>query len=69
MSFTPRPLYSQGKSSSYVLDRMLGGPQNRSGRGGERENSHPHPELELPIIQPVAQCYTTELSGLILYGG
>jgi len=33
VSFTPRPLYPQGKSSCYPLDRRLGGPQNRSGRG------------------------------------
>jgi hypothetical protein len=35
VSFIPRSLYSQGKSSCYPLDRRLGGPQNRSGRGGE----------------------------------
>jgi hypothetical protein len=27
VSFTPRPLYHQGKSSWYPLDRRLGGPQ------------------------------------------
>jgi hypothetical protein len=32
----------------YPLDRGLGGPQSRSGRGGEKENSHPLPGLELP---------------------
>jgi hypothetical protein len=31
VSFTPRPLYPQGKSPQYPLDRRLGGPQNRSG--------------------------------------
>jgi hypothetical protein len=35
VSFTPRPLYPQGKSSWYPLGRRLGGPQSRSGRGGE----------------------------------
>jgi hypothetical protein len=35
VSFTPRPLYPQGKTSWYPLDRRLGGPQSRSGRGGE----------------------------------
>jgi hypothetical protein len=29
VSFTSRPLYSQGKSPSYPLDRRLGGPQAR----------------------------------------
>jgi hypothetical protein len=34
VSFTPRPLYSRGKSPRYPLDRRLGGPQNRSGLCG-----------------------------------
>jgi hypothetical protein len=34
-SFTPRPLYPQEKSPWYPLDRRVGGPQSRSGRGGE----------------------------------
>jgi hypothetical protein len=50
---TPPPLYPQGKSTSYPLDRRLGGPQNLSGRGGEEKNSYPLPVLEPPIIQPV----------------
>jgi hypothetical protein len=37
VSFTPRPLYSQGNSPWYTLDRRLGGPQSRSGRGGEEK--------------------------------
>jgi hypothetical protein len=28
-----------GKNPSHPLDRRLGGPQSRSGRGGEEENS------------------------------
>jgi hypothetical protein len=32
----------QGKSPWYPLDRRLGGPQNRSGRDGEK-NSQPPP--------------------------
>jgi hypothetical protein len=32
---TLRPIYSQGKSSWYSSDRRLGGPQSRTGRGGE----------------------------------
>jgi hypothetical protein len=42
----------QGKSPWYPLDRGLGGPQSRSGRG-EEKNSHP-PQG----IQPVAKRYT-----------
>jgi hypothetical protein len=64
VSFTPRLLYPQGNSPRYPLDRRLGGPQSRSGRGGEEKNSQPLPGLEPPIIQPVAQRYTTELSRL-----
>jgi hypothetical protein len=54
VSFTPRLWYP--------LDRRLGGPQSRSGRGGEEKNSQNLPGLEPPIIQPVVpQRYTTEL--------
>jgi hypothetical protein len=47
VSFTPWPLYPQGKSPWYPLDKRLGGSQNRSGRGGEK-NSQPLPGLEPP---------------------
>jgi hypothetical protein len=67
VSFTPRPLYPQGMRPCYPLDRRLSGPQSRSGRGGEEKNSYPLPALELPIIQPVAQRYATELSRLFKY--
>jgi hypothetical protein len=45
VSFTPRPLYPQGNSPCYLLDRRLSGPQNRSGRG-EEKNSQPPPGIE-----------------------
>jgi hypothetical protein len=54
------------------LGRRLGVPQRQAGHSGEKKNSQPLPGLELPIIQPVAQCYTTELSQLLQeteYGG
>jgi hypothetical protein len=35
--FTPRPLYAQGKSLWYPLDRRLGRPQGRSERSGEKK--------------------------------
>jgi hypothetical protein len=50
-----------GKSPRFPLDRRLGGPQNRSGLGGEREIPSPRRESNLgtPIVQPVAaQRYT-----------
>jgi hypothetical protein len=39
-----------GKDPWYSLDRGLGGPQIRSGRGGEERNSHPLQGFEPPII-------------------
>jgi hypothetical protein len=65
VSFTPRLLYPQWSSHWYLLDRRLGGPQSRSGHGGEEKNSPPPPALEPPTIQPVVQRYTTELSSEI----
>jgi hypothetical protein len=41
VSFTPQPLYPQGKSPWYPLDRKLGGPQSWYECGVEEKNSHP----------------------------
>jgi hypothetical protein len=46
------------------LDRRLGGPQSRSGQGGEKISS-PYRDSNPPIIQLVHQLYTTELSRLL----
>jgi hypothetical protein len=46
VSFTPQPLYRQGKSPWYLLYRRLVGPQNHSGHGGEEKNSQPPPGIE-----------------------
>jgi hypothetical protein len=53
------------KSHWYPLDRRLGESQSRSGHGGEDKIFQPLPGLEPPIIQPVVQSYTTELSRLL----
>jgi hypothetical protein len=66
VSFTPQQLYLQGKSPWYPLDRRLSENQNRSGHGGEEKNSQPLLGLEPPIIQPIAQRYTTELSRILI---
>jgi hypothetical protein len=66
LNFTIRPLYPQGKSPWYALDRRLGGPQSWSGRGGEEKNSQSLPRLEPLIIQPVAQRCTAEISRLLV---
>jgi hypothetical protein len=51
----PAP-YPQGKSPWHSLDRTLGG------HCGEEKNFQPLTGLEPPIIHPVAQNHTTELS-------
>jgi len=51
VSFTPRPLYPQGKSPWYPLYRRLGGPQG----GGEEKNSQTLQGLEPQIIQAIAE--------------
>jgi hypothetical protein len=58
-----------GKCPWYSLDWRLGGTRSRSGRCREKKNSHPLPGLEPPIIQPVAQRYTTELSRFLVGPG
>jgi hypothetical protein len=65
VSFTPWPLYPQGKSPWYPLDKRMGGPQSRGPDAvvkwkipNHRRDSNP------PIIQPVAHRYTAELSRL-----
>jgi len=49
VNVTPQSLYPRRRTPYYPLDRRLGGPQNRSGRGGEEKNS-----LSLPGIEPRA---------------
>jgi hypothetical protein len=49
------------------LDRRLGGPQSRSGYGGEEKNSELLRGLEPQIIHPVAQRYTTEVKNTWSY--
>jgi hypothetical protein len=53
VSFTPRPLYRQGKNPRYPLYRSLGGLQSRSGRGVEEKDSQPPPGIEPPSSDPV----------------
>jgi hypothetical protein len=65
VSFMPQPLYPQGKSPWYPMDRRLGGPHSWSGHSGEEKNSQPLLGHEPLIIQPIAKCCTTELSQLL----
>jgi hypothetical protein len=55
VSFTPRSLYLQGNSPWYPMDRRLGGPQSRSGRGGEEKNS----EFSCLLVSPSARAMNT----------
>jgi hypothetical protein len=48
VSFTPGLFYPQGKIPWYPLVGRLGGPQSRSGSGGEEKNSQTLPGLEPP---------------------
>jgi hypothetical protein len=57
----------QRKSPWYPLDRKLGGPQSRSGHGGEEKNSQPTSCLKFRIVQSLDQRCTTELSRLIFF--
>jgi hypothetical protein len=59
VSFTPRPLYTRGKSPRYPLDGRLGGHQSRTRWSREKYlapagNRTP----EIPIIQAVDSHYT-----------
>jgi hypothetical protein len=68
VSFTPRPLYPQGKLPWYPLDRRLDEPQNRSGHGGEEKNSQPptgNRTLEPKSSSPAPSAIPTELSRLL----
>jgi hypothetical protein len=64
VSFTPRPLYPQGKSPWYPLDRRLGGTQSRSGRGGEEKNSQLPPGIE-PYTHKYIHTYIHNLTKVI----
>jgi len=61
----PWPFYLQGRIPWYPLDKRLSGHQSQSGCSGEEKNSQLLTGLE-HLIQPVAQCYTTWLSQLLL---
>jgi len=52
--FTPQQLYPWGKSPRYLLDRRLGGPHNRSGRGDEQKKNSATVGSRIPIVQLVA---------------
>jgi hypothetical protein len=54
-----------GKEPLVPTVQEAGWAQSRPQHGGEEKNSQPLLELEPPVIQPVAQRYTTELSRLL----
>jgi hypothetical protein len=59
VSFTPRAFYPRGKVPRYPLGRRLDGPQNRSGRRGEKKILDPT-GTRTPTssaVQPIASRY------------
>jgi hypothetical protein len=62
VSFTPWPLYPQGKSSRYSLNRTLGGPQSQSGCCGEEKNVLPLSGTEPWASSSQSVVIATELS-------
>jgi hypothetical protein len=60
-----------GKNPWYPFDRRLGGPQSRSGRGGEEKISQAHRESNsrTPIVQPLTQRYTDWAITALHYSG
>jgi hypothetical protein len=64
--FMSQPLYPQGKSPWYLLNRRLGASKSQSGHSNSEKNSQLLPGLKPLIIQPLAQHYTTELSQLLM---
>jgi hypothetical protein len=50
VSFTPRPLYPQGKSDWHPLDRRSGGTQNKSGCCVLENNLSPLLGIELRFL-------------------
>jgi hypothetical protein len=62
-----RPLYPQGESSRYPLDRRLRGPHSRSGRYGEEKNPLPLPAIELYSSAFQTEAIPAELSTIFLF--
>jgi hypothetical protein len=70
VSFTPWPLYRQGKSPRYPLNRRFGGLQIRSERQLRSENSYTNwdSNSDLLVVQPVASS-CTNINKYEKYGG
>jgi hypothetical protein len=49
------------------LDRRLGGPQSRSGRGGEEKNSQPPPGIDLLLLVPNIWILPHETKACLFY--
>jgi len=65
VSFTIRPLCTEGESPCYPLDRTLVGPQSQSRNGGKDKNSKSLVGPKHTVIQSVAQRYTIDLSWIL----
>jgi len=60
----PGPFTPGGNNPHYPLDRRLGGPQSRSGRGGEEKKSQPLPGIE-PVYQNEGEFVSKILSKIL----
>jgi hypothetical protein len=58
VSFTSRPFYARGRKPRFPSDRRLGGPQRRSGRGGELKKILLMPNIEPRSSSPQTRHYT-----------
>jgi hypothetical protein len=69
VTFTPRPLYPQGrKNRRYPLDRRLGGSQGQSGQW-RREKSLTPAVNQTSAVQPIACLYTDYAIPALNIGG
>jgi hypothetical protein len=64
VSFTPLPIYFKTKSPWYPMDKLLDGPQSRSGRRREENNFFPLPGIELRLITSPTLSLVTTLTEL-----
>jgi hypothetical protein len=62
VNLTLRELYSSGKSTRYLSDTRLGGPQSQSKEGGEKKKIRAPVGNRIPVVQPTASHCTVAMS-------
>jgi hypothetical protein len=66
VSFTPRPLYLQGKSLWYPLDLRLGGSQSRSGHGPFMKYLSRRTQLLIRVTKRSVEGHLEVVGGVVL---